>query len=234
MSAPSVRPLSPAARVVLRVALVLAWLVGLGGGVMSCQRLALLHGPLPAHSAAEVDPPAASASVPAPASSEPSVTAAPAAPRPAMIVDKQAVAIEMLDRFRSTRLPLSVADMLLSGALVISAARTISRRRGARSWLMQFSIANAVLAIVDFVVSRPERDFLLDRVLHMPEVAADPNLPLLRQTMPAAFALAPTIECALFFGLAYALARPAVARELAPREEGGSPMPPSSADDGEA
>lgn len=232
MSAPPVRPLSPAARVVLRVALVLAWLVGLGGGVMSCQRLALLHGPLPAHSAAEVGPPAASPS--APASSEPSVAMAPAAPKPASLVDKQAVAIEMLDRFRSTRLPLSVANMLLSGALVISTARTISRRRGARSWLIQFSIANAVLAIVDFLVSRPERDFLLDRVLHMPEVAADPNLPLLRQTMPAALALAPTIECALFFGLAYALARPAVARELAPREEGGSPMPPSSADDEDA
>lgn len=236
----SVRPLSSGARVLLRVALVLAWLAGVGGGVVSCQRLALYRGPLPAVAQggrASVAPwsasaaAAASASVPSPAVA-PAVASSPATPpRTTLADERQAAGLEALERFRSTRLPLSVANLILSAALVLASARTLSRTRGARAWLLQFSAVNGVLAIVDFVVSRPEREFLLERVLRMPEIASDPSSPTVRRMMPGVLALPLLLECALFFGLAYALARPAVVRELAPREEDPRSLPPSSADD---
>ena len=246
----SVRPLSSGARILLRVALALAWLAGVGGGVVSCQRLALYRGPFPeiaqagrassSSSASGVSAAAnasavASASAPAAASASTApvaaASAAPSATRPSLAEERQAAGLEALDRFRGTRLPLSVANLLLSAALVITAARTLSRARGARAWLLQFSAANGVLAIVDFVVSRPEREFLLERVLRMPEIASDPSSPTVRRLMPGALTLPLLVECALFFGLAYALARPSVVSELAPREEDPSSMPPSSADD---
>jgi hypothetical protein len=242
----SVSPLSSTARILLRVALVLAWLAGVGGGVVSCQRLALYRSPFPAVAqsgrppATQAAPAAASASAAASApalasasaaASAPAPASAPVAPKSSLTEERQAVGLEALDRFRSTRLPLSIANLLLSAALVLMAARTLSRTRGARAWLLQFSAANGALAIVDFVVSRPERDFLLERVLRMPEIANDPSSPAVRRLMPGVLTLPLLVECALFFGLAYALARPAVVRELAPPDQDRSSMPPSSADD---
>lgn len=241
----SVSPLSSTARILLRVALVLAWLAGVGGGVVSCQRLALYRSPFPAAAQGGRAPntpasPASPAPASASASAAPSVvtassaagaSSAPAATRTSLSEERQAAGLEALDRFRSTRLPLSIANLLLSAALVLMAARTLSRTRGARAWLLQFSAANGALAIVDFVVSRPERDFLLDRVLRMPEIANDPSSPTVRRLMPGVLTLPLIIECALFFGLAYALARPSVVRELAPPDQDRSTMPPSSADD---
>jgi hypothetical protein len=242
----SVSPLSSTARIVLRVALVLAWLAGVGGGVVSCQRLALYRSPFPASSQGARAPAASAAPASSIASaavsgsaaasssavaSAPAASVSPVGAKPSLAEERQAAGLEALDKFRSTRLPLSIANLLLSAALVFAAARTLSRTRGARAWLLQFSAANGALAIVDFVVSRPEREFLLERVLRMPEIANDPSSPAVRRLMPGVLTLPLLLECALFFGLAYALARPSVVRELAPPEPDRSSLPPSSADD---
>jgi hypothetical protein len=260
-------PLSSTARFLLRAGLVAAWLFGVGGGVTSCERLLIYHGPFPAIPRSDAParavasaPPSASASAsstvaavaPAVASAAPSVASvassassaastaapaiapAPATTRPSLGDERRATALEALDRFRKTRLPLSVANLLLSSALVIAAARTLSRRPGARGWLIQFAIANGLFALIELAVSRDERAFLIDRAMQLPEVAADPHLPMARQMMPTIFVGLALIEAGLFMALAFTLSRASVARELAPRDDDRRTLPPSSADDEDA
>lgn len=251
--------LSSSARFLLRAGLVAAWLFGVGGGVSSCERLFIYRGPFPAvpradapatsaraatASASAAPVVAASASaVPAPSASlasaadvspAASASAPPAAARPSLAEERRSMALEALDRFRSTRLPLSVANLLLSAALVFAAARTLSRRPGARAWLLQFSIANGLFALVELVASREERAFLIARTLELPEYASNPGLPMARRAMPLVLASFGLVEAVMFLGLAYALSRASVVRELAPRDDDRRTLPPSSADDEDA
>jgi hypothetical protein len=64
---------------------------------------------------------------------------------------------EALDRARSVRLPLSVANMLLSGLLLIAATRASAGRPGSGSLALQAVGANAALAVVDYLLSRHYR-----------------------------------------------------------------------------
>lgn len=147
---------------------------------------------------------------------------------------------DALERFRSTRLPLTAANLVLSIALVVGAARTIGRRPGGRSWLRQVCAATALFAITEYVVSRDERAYLVE---HLPPVMAvrlersglstEQAEERLRASVRLRYLLVLLAQLGLYGGLAIALGRPSVGFELAPeRGPRGSFPPPSS--DGDA
>lgn len=61
------------------------------------------------------------------------------------------------DQARAVRLPIAVANMLLSALLVVAATRVFGGRPGARSLALQSLGANGLLCVADYVLSRPLR-----------------------------------------------------------------------------
>ena len=61
------------------------------------------------------------------------------------------------DEAQRVRLPLAVANLLLSGLLVFAASRTFAGRPSARSLALQALGANGLLAVVDYTLSREMR-----------------------------------------------------------------------------
>jgi hypothetical protein len=250
MEAP-VRRLTPRARLVLRTALILAWIIGVGGAAGSCLVLKYYQGPRP-EKVTESHVPIASASVPSPASGSASATApgsaiavvpaiAPAssttsaAPAPVDSTEAQVeLAADLLERFRRTRLPLTVANLLLSLALVVGAARTLARRPFGQSWLRQVCAATALFALAEWAASRAERPFVEDRLLV--HAITDEEVARVHAAVKILYGVKTLVlfaQLALFGGLFVALGRSSVVLELAPREPGRS-IPPPGADDGDA
>lgn len=150
--------------------------------------------------------------------------------------------IDAFERFRRTKLPLTAANFVLSIALVIGAARTIGRRPGGRAFLQQVCLATALFATVEYVASREERTYLVERVpavralrLDHPGVTREQFESTMRGSVRLTYLLKLLAQLALYGGLAIALGRRAVELELA--TEGAPPRsvpPPSSSDDGDA
>lgn len=147
--------------------------------------------------------------------------------------------IEAFERFRRTKLPLTAANFVLSIALVIGAARTIGRRQGGRAWLQQVCLATAMFATVEYVTSRDERAFLIEKIpavraarVDHPGVTREQFEATMRGSVRLTYLMKLLAQLALYGGLAIALGRRSVALELA--TEGGpsrSVPPPSSSDD---
>jgi len=193
MNAP-VQRLGSRARMLLRASIVAAWIVGVGGSAASCLTLKYYQSPRPSEGAMTAGP--------------------PDAPSQRMLQTW----IDLLDRYRTKRVPLAIADLLLSVALLVGAARTLAKRPGAKSWLRQVCFATAIFALVEVAVRRPEYVDAADRYA---QISADDaqRLRLRFQAMLGAFVAA---QLALFGGLAWALGKPSVVLELAPeREEEG-------------
>ena len=241
MEAP-VRRLTPRARLVLRTALILAWIMGVGGAAGSCLVLKYYQGPRPA--GPESHQPVAAASIAPSASASGSSVAGPAiAPAPSTApsiaptsIDSTEAQVELaadlLERFRRTRLPLTVANLLLSLALVVGAARTLARRPFGQSWLRQVCAATALFAVAEFMASRAERTFVEDRLLV--HAVTDDEATRVRAAVRVLYGVKTLVlfaQLALFGGLFVALGRSSVVLELAPREPGRSIPPP--ADDGD-
>ncbi len=192
----------------------IAWLSGVGGAVSSCSALAYYSRPRPIHVATT-----AAASASATTSAAPIVAQLPS-------TDEQAeILFDTLDRFRTRRIPLAAANLMLSIALLGGAARTMARRAGARAWLQQVCAATALFAAVEFVVAMPERDYLAQRlelVVH-PSGAAAVTAAVRFKALAIAIA-----EVVFFPALAFILSTPGALIELAPRE---SLSPPPSRDD---
>ena len=248
MEAP-VRRLSPRARLLLRTALILAWILGVGGAAGSCLVLKYYQGPRPVKASPAHVPIAAGSSsgsnfgsaTASEAPSAPAIAPAPATPvavTPPMSVDSTEAQVELasdlLERFRRTRLPLTVANLLLSLALVVGAARTLTRRPFGQSWLRQVCAATALFALSEHVASRSERSFVEDRLLV--HSVSDDDVARVHAAVKILYGVKTLVllaQLALFGGLFVALGRSSVVLELAPREPGRS-IPPPGADDGDA
>jgi hypothetical protein len=245
---PPVRRLTPRARFALRAGLLIALFVGIGGTVGSCVTLRYYQGPRPAPAEPIAVAPSASTESAAPTGSSSDVAAAPSSSASASTqgraieaTDQQVAvlseaAYDVLDRFRSTRLPLTVANLLLSIALVVGVSRTFGRRAGAKAWLRQVCVATALFAAAEHVISRPERAFYEERLRDgYARLGNDPaQVDALVRAAYATKALVAVAQLALFGALAFALGRPSVVLELAPRDPSrGSVPPPSSRDAGD-
>jgi hypothetical protein len=150
------------------------------------------------------------------------------------------VVVDAYERFRRTRIPLSAANVVLSIALVIGAARTIGRRQGGRALLQQICFATAIFAAVEHVVSREERAYLVSRIpavravrVEHPGVTVEEFEARMRAGIKFSYLLKLMGQLALYGGLAIALGRRSVELELATAEGGGPPrsVPPPSDDD---
>jgi hypothetical protein len=142
---------------------------------------------------------------------------------------------EAFERFKRTRIPLSAANLVLSIALVLGAARTIGRRPGGRVWLQQVCFATVVFAGAEYLVSRDERNFLVDRYTairapHLVQQGATREQieSTARATLRMSYFLNVLVQLGLYGGLALALGRASVSAELAPPSEGRPSIPPSS------
>lgn len=202
-------PLKPRSRWLLRAALVLAWVIGFGGGYASCGTLAFYKSPQ---------------------------SLAPSKPDPNTLEE---VAIASRTQFRKTRLPLSIAWLLVSAVLVLGAARTLARRPGGLALLRQACLVVSLLAVGDFAVSASERAFVVEqlallRARQLDKLPPDMTRESFTQTARAAgkvgHALRLFAEVGFFALLFHALGRPRVAAELAPRERAS--LPPSEDQDG--
>jgi hypothetical protein len=143
--------------------------------------------------------------------------------------------LEAFERFKRTRVPLSAANLVLSIALVIGAARTIGRRPGGRGWLRQVCIATVIFAGAEYFVSRDERAFLVERITairapHISQQGATREQieATARAGLRMSYLLGVLAQLGLYGGLAMALGRASVAAELAPPSEGRASIPPSS------
>ena len=197
-------PLRPRARWLLRACLVLAWVIGFGGALHSCSALAYYRNP----------------QIAAP------VTAAP--------TTDEDLFTSQLTLFKQRRLPLSIAWLLLSFVLLVGAARTLGRRAGGLSLLRQACVAVSLLALVDYMASRPEWAYFVEhnadirarRVEHLPK---DMTREAYRHTAVVAGRVAVVLrvffEVAFFAALGLALGRPAIAGDLTPKERASLPPP---------
>ncbi|MCU0653756.1 MAG: hypothetical protein MUF64_00190 [Polyangiaceae bacterium] len=86
---------------------------------------------------------------------------------------------QVRDRAREVRLPLAVANLLLSGLLVFAASRSFAGRSSARSLALQALGANGLLAVVDYALSRGMRGELVPVVARFMQASmkSTPGLP---------------------------------------------------------
>lgn len=182
-----VRRLGRRARTFLRGAILAAWLVGVGGSASSCLTLKYYQSPRPAS----------------------------VAPKSGSVGERMArVWIDLLDRYRARRIPLAIADLLLSLALLVGAARTLARRPGAKSWLRQVCLAMVAFALVELAVRRAEWIDAANEYARISAVSDDPAR--VRVRFETALGAIVAVQLALFGGLVWALGRPSVVLELAP------------------
>lgn len=202
-------PLKPRSRWLLRAGLVLAWILGFGSGYSSCGTLAFYKSPQ---------------------------TLAPSQANPGTLEE---VGIAARTQFRKTRLPLSIAWLLVSAVLVLGAARTLARRPGGLALLRQACLVVSLLAVLDFGLSGAERAFVVEQLAQLrvrqldklpPEMTRESFLQTARAAGKVGHALRLFAEVGFFALLLHALGRPSVIAELAPRERAS--LPPSEDQDG--
>lgn len=81
----------------------------------------------------------------------------------------------VLDQARRIRVPLSLANFLLSSLLLLAASRAAGGRAGSRKLAVQAITANAALAVTDYVVGREVRAQLVEVfVQHWPTLVKAP------------------------------------------------------------
>jgi hypothetical protein len=141
--------------------------------------------------------------------------------------------IEALERFRSTRVPLTAANFVLSLALFLGAARTIGRRPGGIGWLRQVCVASFLFVGVEHVASRAERAFLAEKIpplqaerLQSPTMSKEQAEAAVRTSLRLAQMLKVLAQLGLYGGLAIALGRRSVDLELSPADRAGG-LPPA-------
>lgn len=180
--------LTPRSRLLLNGALVVAWMLGVGGIGLSCAMLKVYQGPKPAVVASHEPPPSPSSSAStasttsvssttsaaisaspsaatsaaisaAPSSSASGSPAGPPRRSPLTIDAEDIAALYATDVSRRVGVPLAAANLLLSFALVVGVVR--ARRRGTfgRQWLVQVCFASALFAAVEWVARRDERAY---------------------------------------------------------------------------
>jgi hypothetical protein len=197
MNAP-VQRLGRRARLLLRASIVAAWILGVGGSASSCLTLKYYQSPRPS-----------------PGTDSAMTAGPPDAPSQRMLHTW----IDLLDRYRARRVPLAIADLLLSLALLVGAARTLARRPGAKSWLRQVCFATALFALVEVAMRRAEYVDAADRYA---QISAE-DASRLRLRFQAALGAFIAAQLVLFGGLAWALGRPSVVLELAPEPREDAP-----------
>ncbi len=96
------------------------------------------------------------------------------------LVTLQKARLDVLDRFRKSKLPLAAANLLLSGLLVIGATRAMGGKPGARSLALQGIGANGLLAAVDYAMSQGFRgemaSVVVQYALRGPILRGEPDL----------------------------------------------------------
>jgi hypothetical protein len=85
----------------------------------------------------------------------------------------QAARMKALSDHRNVAFPLSVAKILLSGLLIVASGLAMSGRRGARSLALQALVANAMLASLEFMLTRGVRIASIDAVARAAELVPE-------------------------------------------------------------
>jgi hypothetical protein len=140
----------------LVAAMVLLWILGVQGFLSGVTIASMLHsGALP-----DVDRVARSA-------------AAGTELRVLVLADAQAVALGAVPHLS---FPLSVAKLLLAGALVLAATLVLVGRPSARTFALQAICANAVFAVIEYVALRQVRGAWIDIMIRVAPAMHDDAL----------------------------------------------------------
>lgn len=189
VSPPPTRPGRPA---YLILALVVAWSFGVGGVMSGCNTLQFYRQtthPSPAFDA-----------------------------RMSQDLRDQAEAlnaarVEALDTHHHRMIPLAAADVLLSGLLIVACARALSGRPAGHNLALQAIGANIAYAVVDYFVSNPLREAVIQAGASHPPTTVPP-LPEAQIAAIYAWFFRSTLaaEVLVLALAAYALTRPRVLR----------------------
>lgn len=204
MPPPSAVPI-PKRPTYLVVALLVAWLIGVGGMMGGCGLVQFYQNPT--SSAVQVHEP-----------QETNDWSQYLAKQ--RMVTKHA-SDEALVKYQTRMLPLGIANALLSAVLIIAVARAFAGRVGSRPLVLQAVIANAVYAIVDYVLSAPVRQTMIDAAVAVPmtvpmtELTTDPkavsiNPAQLGSAMSWTVQLFFVLQLCVWVSIAFALTRPRV------------------------
>lgn len=181
----------------LVIALIVAWIIGMGGLMGGCNVVQFYQNPT--DQTMHVHAPEGSDDLARYFAQQHQVT-------------KQASDKAML-QYQNRMLPLGIANALLSGLLIVASARALGGRYGSLALVFQAVIANGVYTVVDYFLSRPVRDATIAAAVAEPmsfakEESWDPSAlgAAMGWTVHALF-IAQLIALGL---IAYALTRPAV------------------------
>jgi hypothetical protein len=117
--------------------------------------------------------------------------------------------IEALNKHHGRMIPLAAANVLLSGLLVIACSRALSGRPGTHRLALQAIGVNALYAIVDYIVSSPVRQAIIDAsASHPPETVPQVDQTDIASAYAWGFRILLFAQLALLGLCAYALTRP--------------------------
>ena len=132
----SQKPARPGRPAYLIIALVVAWMLGVGGVMGGCQTLQFYR--QTTHPSLDLDNHVSQ-------------------DLRAHVEAQHTARIEALNAHQNRMIPLAAANVLLSGLLIVACARALSGRPTAHHLAMQAIGANIAYAVADFLVSAPVR-----------------------------------------------------------------------------
>ena len=184
------KPARPGRPAYLMPALLVVWMLGVGGVMGGCQTLQFYR--QTTHPSLDLD-----------AHISPELRA--------HVEAQQTARIEALSAHQSRMIPLAAANVLLSGLLIVACARALSGRPSAHNLALQAIGANIAYAVVDYVVSAPVRY----AVIHAGAQHPPATMPPIPEAQVAAmyawfFRLALFGQLAVLAITAFALTRPRV------------------------
>lgn len=142
------KPAKPGRPAYLIIALVVAWMLGVGGVMGGCQTLQFYR--QTTHPSLDLDNHISQ-------------------DLRAHVEAQHIARIEALNAHQTRMIPLAAANVLLSGLLIVACARALSGRPTAHNLAMQAIGANIAYAVVDYLVSAPVRYAVIQAgALHPP------------------------------------------------------------------
>ncbi len=147
------QPARPGRPAYLMVALVIAWMLGVGGVMGGCQTLQFYR--QTTHPSLDLDNHISQ-------------------DLRAHVEAQHTARIEALNANQNRMIPLGAANVLLSGLLIVACARALSGRPAAHHLALQAIGANIAYAIVDFVVSAPVRYAVIQAGAQHPPATVPP------------------------------------------------------------